>query len=104
MIFHVFKTFHSENIAIFAILLRYFDISSVIGFVILFGYYIKVFERYCTGAVIPTCTYCPAPVSFMLCLDFGWFWLCQLSFILFFSMSVSEFHLIMVIALSVMWC
>ena len=50
MIFHVFRMFHSENIAIFAILLRYFDIL-VIGFVILFGYCISVFERYCTSAV-----------------------------------------------------
>ena len=44
MIFHVFQMFHSENIAMFAILLRYFDIS-VIGFVLLFGYYTSVFER-----------------------------------------------------------
>ena len=50
MIFHVFKMFNSENIAIFAILLRYFDIL-VISFVILLGYCISVFERYCTSAV-----------------------------------------------------
>ena len=39
--------FHPTNIAI---LLRYFDIS-VIGFVILSGYCISVFERYCTSVV-----------------------------------------------------
>ena len=50
MIFHVYWMFHSEIIAIFAILLRYFDIS-VIGFVMLFGYCISVFERFCTSAV-----------------------------------------------------
>ena len=42
--------FHSENIAIFAILLRYFDIPGI-GFVMLFGYCISVSERYCTSAV-----------------------------------------------------
>ena len=42
--------FHSENIAIFAILLRYFDIPGI-GFVMLFGYCISVLERYCTSAV-----------------------------------------------------
>ena len=36
MIFHVFKMFQSENVAMFVILLRYFNIS-VVGFVRLFG-------------------------------------------------------------------
>ena len=47
---HEFLMFFWENIAIFAILLRYFNIS-VNSFVKSFGYYISVVERRCTIAV-----------------------------------------------------
>ena len=58
--------FHSENIAIFAIWLQYFDIS-VIGFVILFGYCISVFEWYYMSVVN---TYIlPSPICVLFHLD-----------------------------------
>ena len=54
MRFYVLLMFHSENIVILTILLRYFDIS-VVGFVMLFGYCISAFEHQilhqCTCAV-----------------------------------------------------
>ena len=59
LIFHVYLMLHSENIAIFAILLGYFDIS-VIGFVMFFWYCISVFERYYSVWYIHVPTYCPA--------------------------------------------
>ena len=49
-VFHLLKMIYTENIAILAVLLQYFDIS-VIGFDMLFGFCIPVFERYCTSTV-----------------------------------------------------
>ena len=59
MRFYVLLMFHSENIVILTILLRYFDIS-VVGFIMPC---ITVFEIYCTSAVYTFTNVLPSPDS-----------------------------------------